>query len=180
MEIFTSKYFKEKSFQNNLPKPWHTNDYAVFDCKRTVPLQSKEPSLCNHFCFSFPFNKCESSRLFCGDFAPITCQSHVPTGGWNFAGGWESALSIKHCALWIKHSAFSIVHCALSIMHYALWIKHCELCIKKNFLIPFKPVCFEHDVGNLLLFPRGEPLRMRIEEVFAHAAPTLVHTQQSQ
>ena len=120
-------------------------------------LIAKEPSLCNHFCFSFPFNKCESSRLFCGGFAPITCQSHVPTGGWNFAGGWESALSIKNYEL--------------GIVHYAL---------RKNFLIPFKPVCFEHDVGNLLLLGRGEPLRMRIEEVFAHAAPTLVHTQQSQ
>ena len=75
-------------------------------------LIAKEPSLCNHFCFSFPFNKCESSRPFCGGFAPITCQSHVPTGGWNFAGGSESALSI---------------------MHYELSIMHCALCIKKKF-----------------------------------------------
>ena len=93
-------------------------------------LIAKEPSLCNHFCFSFPFNKCESSRLFCGGFAPITCQSHVPTGGWNFAGGWESALSIMNYSL-------RIVHCALCIVHCALCIVHCELCIKKtlsNFL----------------------------------------------
>ena len=73
-------------------------------------LIAKEPSLCNHFCFSFPFNKCESSQLFCGGFAPITCQSHVPTGGGNFAGGWESALSIMNSAFSIQHSALSIVH----------------------------------------------------------------------
>ena len=85
-------------------------------------LIAKEPSLCNHFCFSFPFNKCESSQLFCGGFAPITCQSHVPTGGWNFAGGWESALSIVHYEL-------SIVHYELIIVHYELSIKHYELCI---------------------------------------------------
>ena len=134
-------------------------------------LIAKEPSLCNHFCFSFPFNKCESSRLFCGGFAPITCQSHVPTGGWNFAGGWESALSIMNYSLRIVHCALCIVHWALCIVNYAL---------RKHFLIPFKPVCFEHDVGDLLFLGRGEPLRMRIKEVFAHATPTLVHTQQSQ
>ena len=71
-----------------------------------------------------------------------------------------------------RRMGISIKHSELSIVHY-------ELCIKK-ILISFKPVCFEHDVGNLLFLGRGEPLRMRIEEVFAHATPTLVHTQQSQ
>ena len=102
---------------------------------------------------------------FCTHYMPKSC----PYRWVEFCR--RMGISIKHYELSIVHYALSIMHCELSIMNYAL---------KKNFLIPFKPVCFEHDVGNLLLLGRGEPLRMRIEEVFAHATPTLVHTQQSQ
>ena len=42
IRFFTTKSFKEKTLPNHPSTPWKTTNYAIFDCKRTVPLQSRK------------------------------------------------------------------------------------------------------------------------------------------